>query len=157
MNKKEFLDILRHTLSGEVSSEVIDQNMKYYDQYISSGSLRVEEIIEQLGDPRLIARTIIETDRIAKQKRKYTGSTESSYRHYDEEDNENSNHNTKEREKTVFYTNLSWRQKLTVALIIIAILLILVLVGRLIIGFLFAFGVPILLVLLLMALFKKRN
>ena len=63
MNKEEFLNILRQSLSGEVANQIIDQNVRYYDSYISAQTLQEEaEIIDRLGDPRLIAKTIIEAE-----------------------------------------------------------------------------------------------
>lgn len=62
MEKKEFLDCLREYLSGEVSGPVIESNIRYYDSYISEHSSSLEEerrCIEEIGNPRLIATTII--------------------------------------------------------------------------------------------------
>lgn len=65
MSKEEFLNELRIALQGEVSQNVISENIQYYDRYIA-GEIRkgriLEEIMEELGNPRLIARTIIDTN-----------------------------------------------------------------------------------------------
>ena len=64
MTKYEFLNDLKASLTGSVSGQVINENMQYYDDYIA-GEVRKgrteAEILEGLGDPRLIARTIIDT------------------------------------------------------------------------------------------------
>lgn len=64
MTKEEFLSGLRTTLSGTVSAEIINDNMNYYEEYINT-EMRKErteqEVIDSLGDPRLIAKTIAET------------------------------------------------------------------------------------------------
>jgi hypothetical protein len=66
MNKREFLDILRQSLEGEVDNDTIEKNIRYYSDYISSQTDKSEEeVIESIGDPRLIAKTIIETEKIS--------------------------------------------------------------------------------------------
>lgn len=65
MGKQEFLDKLRLALNGRVDSEKVADTLKYYEDYISA-EVRMgrseEDVMGALGDPRLIARTIIETD-----------------------------------------------------------------------------------------------
>lgn len=65
MNKSEFLAILREQLAGEIPSNEIYSNLHFYDQYIereiASGKTE-EEVMELLGDPRLIAKTLIDAD-----------------------------------------------------------------------------------------------
>ena len=60
MTKKEFLDELTESLAGNVPSDVIADNINYYKNYIES-SASVEDALEELGDPHLIARTIIDS------------------------------------------------------------------------------------------------
>lgn len=64
MNKQEFLEKLRLALNGRVSAGAVADNISYYEDYINTEQRKgrtEEEIMQQLGDPRLIARTIIET------------------------------------------------------------------------------------------------
>lgn len=62
MSKQEFIDRLRTALSGRVSTGLIEENVSYYEDYINT-QVRMgkteESITAQLGDPRLIAKTII--------------------------------------------------------------------------------------------------
>ena len=65
MTKNDFLDKLKFALSGKVSASLVHENMTYYSEYIDSqiGMGRSEqEVMDMLGDPRLIARTIIQTN-----------------------------------------------------------------------------------------------
>ena len=65
MNRTEFLDILRSQLSGQMQEGKVAAHIRYYEDYIQSQvrSGRPEkEVLEQLGDPRLIAKTLIDTD-----------------------------------------------------------------------------------------------
>lgn len=63
MNKQEFIDRLKIALSGRVAPGLVQENINYYEEYINT-QIRMgrseQEILETLGDPRLIARTIIE-------------------------------------------------------------------------------------------------
>ena len=64
MSKREFLDVLRETLSEELPQNVVNGHIQYYDQYISGDinkGVSETEATDRLGDPRLIARTILET------------------------------------------------------------------------------------------------
>ncbi len=64
MNKDEFMQGLGEALSGEVPQAVKRENLRYYEDYIRTelNKGRTEgEIMEELGSPRLIARTIIDT------------------------------------------------------------------------------------------------
>ena len=157
MNKKEFLDGLRQSLEGEVDSSVIDQNIQYYQHYISSqGGMDEESIVEELGSPRLIAKTIIESERAAKQKGYYKGSGASHSTYYQTEEDKDNHQNTRNNKNGSSF-HLTWTQKISLIIIVVILILVVVFISRLLIGLLFAFGVPILLILLLMALFKKRN
>lgn len=65
MSKSEFLDKLRVSLNGKVSPSLVEENIRYYNEYIQSqiaGGRSEEEVMEHLGDPRLIARTIVQTN-----------------------------------------------------------------------------------------------
>lgn len=64
MRKDEFLQILRRALNGEVPLSVVEETIRYYDDYITQESRKgasEEEVIAEIGDPRLIAKTIEDT------------------------------------------------------------------------------------------------
>lgn len=61
MKKEEFLRGLKEALSGDVPPSVVRENLRYYDDYIRAEVQKgrsEQEVVEELGDPRLIARTI---------------------------------------------------------------------------------------------------
>ena len=63
MTKQEFLQGLRSELDGRVPYGVIQENLNYYDSYISgevSRGMSEDQVIQELGGPRLIARTIVD-------------------------------------------------------------------------------------------------
>ena len=64
MSREEFLRGLQSALSGEVPPTIVRDNLRYYDDYIRAQMQKgrdEEQVMEELGDPRLIARTIIDT------------------------------------------------------------------------------------------------
>lgn len=65
MSKEEFLDTLRKVLARELSESEVADNINYYwnyiEQQIASGKTE-EQVLQELGDPRLIARTILQVD-----------------------------------------------------------------------------------------------
>ena len=68
MRKAEFLEELKAALEGSVPDSVLWENIRYYDQYISqetASGRREEDITEEIGSPRLIAKTIIDSSEAA--------------------------------------------------------------------------------------------
>lgn len=63
MTRKQFLEELRDSLEGMVSPMVIQQNLNYYENYINEqirNGKTEEDVLNELGSPRLIARSIID-------------------------------------------------------------------------------------------------
>lgn len=64
MNKSEFIDRLKNALNGRVAPDVLQENLSYYEDYINT-QIRMgrseQDVLDTLGDPRWIAKTIIET------------------------------------------------------------------------------------------------
>ena len=64
MTRQEFLEELRIALQGEISQSGINQHLQYYDNYIMEEARKgktEQQVIEELGSPRLIAKTLIDT------------------------------------------------------------------------------------------------
>lgn len=79
MNKHEFIDRLKIALEGEVSEIIINENITYYTNYIDNEMNKGKSesmVLQELGDPRLIAKTIIDTNTISKSNGTYTYSNE---------------------------------------------------------------------------------
>lgn len=62
MSKQEFLDTLRRSISGMNDYTFVNETMEYYEEYIER-QIRMgkseAEVMEELGDPRLIAKSIV--------------------------------------------------------------------------------------------------
>lgn len=64
MDRYEFVSTLKAVLTGEVPGAIVEDNVRYYEGYISqevASGKSEREVLESLGDPRLIAKTIIDT------------------------------------------------------------------------------------------------
>ncbi len=81
MNKSEFIEKLQRVLAGGLDSAQVAENVRYYQEYIDSEVRRgrsEREVLDQLGDPRLLAKSIIEANKRA-------GASYGSNLEYDEE------------------------------------------------------------------------
>ena len=68
MSREEFLAGLEEALAGEVPASVIRENLNYYNSYISQEMAKgrtVDEIVDEIGEPRIVARTIIDSSEAA--------------------------------------------------------------------------------------------
>lgn len=71
MNSEEFLQKLKDALVGKVSDQTIQENVSYYRSYISkqiSTGISETQVLESLGDPRLLAKTIVQSSSFADEK-----------------------------------------------------------------------------------------
>ena len=74
MNKNEFLQVLKGELTNSVSGEVIEEQLRFYSDYINTEIAKgrgEEEVVAELSAPNLLARSIIEAadaggDRVAR-------------------------------------------------------------------------------------------
>lgn len=150
MNKIEFISELRGVLSTDLPDSEVISNIRYYEGYIDNKSLESNEyeVIEQLGNPRLIAKTIINTYKISHSKNKDTHYNSTSYKDNDKEDmytkNETSYNRSQKNNKFVISNEGKWYQKLFLGLILLVVLAIILFVGQLAIKLFFNFGIPLL-------------
>ena len=65
MGKKEFLRKLQEHLDGQMQQNKIQAHVRYYKEYIEmqiKNGKREEAVLAELGEPYLIARTLLDTD-----------------------------------------------------------------------------------------------
>ncbi len=70
MNRYEFIEKLRAALTGKATQSVINENIRYYEEYLDTEIRKgksEDTVIAGLGDPRLLAKTIIEAGKRAGQ------------------------------------------------------------------------------------------
>ena len=93
MSKNEFLTILRGQLTGKIPTSEVESQVGYYEAYINGqiGLGKSEEsAVEELGDPRLIAKTVVDSTNRAAEEAGYDGPYRSSTDTYDDSDGINS-------------------------------------------------------------------
>ena len=131
MSKTEFLDILYNQLSGQIPEGSVAAHVQYYRNYIEDEQQkgRTEtDILNDLGDPRLIARTLLDTEVGAGNPQ--NGSTYSAT--YNEADSDYNEYDSSDSarghvKKHSFKLDLStWYGKVAVILITAVVLLLLV-------------------------------
>lgn len=88
MTKSEFLNGLKEALVGEVNATEVNNQLLYYERYIEeevrSGKTE-QEVLASLGEPRLIAKTIIETK---------GANTQNTTEYYETKEEENQNNSS---------------------------------------------------------------
>lgn len=143
MNKKEFLDTLYNQLFGQMAEGAIAAHVQYYRNYIEDAVTQgrtEEEVLNELGDPRLIARTLLDTDSIASGNPQTTGSYSEPYA--DNYYNDDSSSGSKKVKSRSFHINLStWYGKLAVILIAAVVIFLLCTVLSVLIPVMVVFGI----------------
>ena len=156
MVKKEFLDILRESLAGNVPLSEIEENIRYYKDYIENGAESEEEALGQLGDPHLIARTIIDSFKASKGPMAdfYTEQARNEYSSgtFEEDGSSAGNEDngyTEYKYNTGYGHKFKWYEKFVLAIFIIGILSLVLFLGGLAIAIILRIVLPVVLVLLI--------
>ena len=88
MTKQEFLDGLRRSLASGLEAEKINEHIRYYSDYIDSRirmGITEEEVMASLGEPRLIAKTLLGMEGVETVAEEYVedeNSVEANYRYF---------------------------------------------------------------------------
>lgn len=88
MTKQEFLDGLRRSLAGGLEAQEINEHVCYYSDYIDSQirmGISEEEIMSSLGEPRLIAKTLLGMENVETVTEEYVedeNSKDANYRYF---------------------------------------------------------------------------
>ena len=148
MNKTEFLQQLREALATDLSSRTVEENIRYYSQYISDEERKgrtEEEILNELGDPWLIAKTIINTG-VPEEKNAYDYSENNDYQGYGRRSDYDG--------MKVYRVDTWWKKALLIVGVIAVIGLILSLITG-VVSLLAPVLVPILIIAIIINLLKR--
>ncbi len=169
MTKQEFLDELNQALRGEVSAEVVMDSYRYYSTYIEDeirNGKSEEEVLEELGRPSLIARSIIsahvgarEVDEIYTEDGKKRTVKNNPFSH-DGAFADKKEKKKRGEKKTFHFDFTAWYAKVLYALLFIVLVFVVFGLIKVLFWFFIHFGIPILLVLGLFYLifyFVKKN
>ena len=147
MKQHEFLAQLKIALENELNEQNVNENLEFYKNYIQGElqkGIAEEEVIEQLGDPWAIAKTVILTEKMEEQE----GSTDSEVQNGKEKSYD---HVIKEVPK--------WK----IILIVIAIIAALLVLGSmafgvitLVLGLVMRFALPIMVFWLVIRLITRK-
>lgn len=150
MNRTEFIQTLRDQLAGQMQEGRVAAHIRYYEDYIHSqirSGRTEEEVLTELGDPRLIAKTLIDTNPDCVNEI-YEDSQESYYNGYsDTEDT------TQPKMKVRHFDLSTWYGKVVV--ILCAVLAVIVLLA--LIGTVLPFFIILVIILYLLSWWKKRH
>lgn len=147
MNREEFLEILRNQLSGQMHEGKAAAHVRYYEDYIQSQvrSGRSEpEVLAELGDPRLIAKTLVDTDPDAGQ---------GNYEEYSTYSDTPYGQQSREVKRTHRLDLSTWYGKLLVIVIAVAVVILLITV----IGAVLPFFIALAVILFIISWFRKRG
>ena len=156
MNRSEVLDKLREALENDLSGPVVRENIEYYDSYIQSevrNGKTEQEVLDMLGDPWMIARTIIDTD---ENEREYYGSASGTYSsvqntYTEEEEEQNNSHPILH----LIGIDTWWKRILFFAGIVIVLFIIVAVITGLIAAVL-PFALPLLILVLILRMMSGR-
>lgn len=152
MTKKEFLDTLKESLAGNLPASEIEENIRYYKDYIEHGEESEAKALDTLGDPHLIARTVIDSFKISKGSMAdfYTEQARDEYSKgfFDSDTGYSTDYEQYEDEQ--IRPQLSLHNKILAVLMLVAVIAVVLVVGRLATVILVRFVLPILLVIIIL-------
>lgn len=155
MTKREFLETLRSQLQGELSNAQIDGHIHYYEEYIAetmATGKTEREVLDELGSPVFIAKTLLSTAGTQNYQENYQGSGDSGSGQgaYQQEENYYG--------RKVHTWNISpFVAKWVIPIVLVLILLVVFSLLGTVAMLIARFFVPILLVVLVIAIFKSHN
>ncbi|MCM1268858.1 MAG: hypothetical protein NC302_13225 [Bacteroidales bacterium] len=148
MERREFMDRLQRALAGGLSSSRVAENVRYYEDYIDMEVRKGRseaEVLSTLGDPRLLAKSIIEANKRA-------GYSEGTNQNFDEETWENGGEPQGSRASGGVVRMPGW----LVLLIVIVVMLLIIGVVFHLISLLAPVIIPVLIVVLVYQFFRSR-
>ena len=167
MTRAEFLESLRRALNGNMSAAAVEDNIQFYNGYFSSQAARgrsEQDVLRELGDPRILARTLIDAAERAGDARAHNAN-ETQYRTSGYRAQGNGASETGGREEAA----ASWRQEegmrehkvfripgWLIAFAVILVLLVAVSVVGSLVWMLLPYAVPVLLVVYIVKLIGRK-
>ena len=148
MTRAEFLEQLRSALQGNVQEHVVQENVAYYNQYISEELQKgktEEEVLQMLGDPWILAKTIIAASDGTDEEIVYESGHKSYYSEPEQED-------SYVRQNVHVFGIDTWWKKLLLILFIVMIVVLVVAIVSGIVSFLAPVLIPLLIVMIIIRL-----
>lgn len=154
MTRMEFLQQLRQALENDLNGSVVQENVDFYNQYIidEMGKGKSEaEVLQMLGDPWVLARTVIDAQDGTDQSTVYeSGGTYSGY--------SSESSRKKETDPVVHAFGLdTWWKKMVLILGIIMVVVVIFSIITGLVSLLAPIVIPIVVIMLVVRLFSNRR
>lgn len=150
MNKNTFIKGLKETLKeGNISDSEIKDTIYYYESYFEEKELNgysTKDILEELGDPRLIAKTIIDT----RGPNYNSSSSDTNYNteQYSSRNDDRYDRGEYDRFGNIYFKKLSLKDKIKIGLFILGIIFLLI-ITLIFVFKIFVFLLPAILILII--------
>lgn len=155
MTQSEFLQELRRALENDLSGSIVQENVEFYNQYIADEVKKgksEEEVLQMLGDPWILAKTVIDAQDGTDQSVIYeTG--ENTYTGYGSEEDMRRG----EDPRIHLFKVDAWWKKLLWALAIFMIVIVILAIITGVIRFLAPILVPLFIVMIIFRALGGRN
>ena len=157
MKREDFIKGLDDALKGDVSPYLINENINFYNNYIieemKSGKTE-EEVVNSLGDPWVIAKTIIQTSGGAADY--FIPEDEVRNIEYYSDNTRDDNRSNRNPHVKVHHFGLStWKQRLAIIAVVVAVIAVIVVVLVGVLSLLAPILVPLIIILILWRLFRR--
>lgn len=150
MNRSEFIRELREALKSNISEADVQENVRYYTGYIEEEVKKgrsEKEVIDELGDPWLIAKTI-----------SITPGNQSSYQSYESAEGGYVRTERDENDRRVHVWNFNSKWKIILLLVaIVAVLFLVFSIISGIISLLMPIIGPLLVIVIIIKIFSNRR
>ena len=165
MTKNEWLDDFRETLMTEIPQHEIDNNVMFYRDYIERESAvkSIGEVLQTLGEPRLIAKTIIDTYKMQSGGQDaYDGNQSYDYTDMDKRyQSQDTGSGDTQNSRGHFHASyevktIKWYHKAIFFAILTLIICFAIVVGGFLLKLLFTFAVPLFLIIFIYSLVRRK-
>lgn len=153
MTRDEFLRQLQEALENDLQGSIVQENVDYYNQYISEEvrkGVAEQDVIDTLGDPWILAKTVIGSESETKYSNNIYEAEESHSKH-----NKQNEQSAVPNKAYIFGLDTWWKKLLAVLAIVGILIFVLVIVGGLLWLFL-PILIPIIVAIWLLRLWNKR-
>lgn len=152
MDRQKFIQKLKEALENDLSGRIVQDNLNYYNQYITDEMKKgrtEQEVVDELGDPWMIARTIIDSQEIQ--------SAGASAGDYNRQEQSYDRPDSYRDEKIHVFGLDTWWKKLLLIVAVIAVVCIVFSIITGIISLVAPIAVPVLLIVIVVQIVKKRR
>jgi len=148
MDRGEFLSVLRESLEGFIPMEDVEKNIQFYRNYFEESEQTDREVIEELGDPRLIARTIIDAYKASKgPMADYF--TEQARSEYSREHSEQYSDSANQAEEGYSSRHFAWLEKAIGWIVVLFVVIVFFVLAVTVIGVFVGYVLPVILLIIL--------